>query len=121
MVQAWSQLPQLDESDWRSTQAPQSVREASRHSFVYPVRGHDGAELWYLIHGGRVCAVVPAPRDDVGRRHAAARLEAVYRRDSSPPGVGEVDGVLLVAAWFRRRTEERQRTLEPAEALSFSR
>ncbi len=44
------------------------VREASRHSFIYPVRGHDERELWYLIHGGRVCAIVPSPQNDASRR-----------------------------------------------------
>jgi excinuclease ABC subunit C len=100
------------------------VREASRHSFIYPVRGHDERELWYLIQGGRVCAVVPSPQDDVSRCAAAKRLEDVYQREKScfgPPGLGEIDGVLLVAAWFRRRQEEHQRILEPAAALSACR
>jgi hypothetical protein len=39
-----------------------------------------------------------------------------------PPGAAlagnEVDGVLLVAAWFRRHPEERARVLGPAEALA---
>jgi excinuclease ABC subunit C len=97
------------------------VREASRHSFVYPVSGHEDTEWWYLIHGGRVRAVVPAPRDDASRQAAVKRLEEVYQREGSlsgPPGLGEIDGVLLVAAWFRRCAEERQRTLEPSMALA---
>jgi excinuclease ABC subunit C len=97
------------------------VREASRHSFVYSVRGHDESELWYLIHGGRVCAVVPSPHDDVSRREAAKVLEAVYQRAqplSVPPALGEIDGVLLVASWFGRRTEERQRIRKPSASLA---
>jgi excinuclease ABC subunit C len=98
------------------------VREASRHSFVYPMRGHEGPEWWYLIHGGCVRAVVPPPRDDASRQGAAKRLEDVYQREGSlsgPPGLGEIDGVLLVAAWFRCHAEERQHTLEPAVATEF--
>ena len=100
------------------------VREASRHSFIYPVRGHDERELWYLIHGGRVCAVVPSPQDDAGRCAAAKRLEEVYQHEktcSGPPGLGEIDGVLLVAGWLRRRQEERERILEPTAALTTCR
>jgi excinuclease ABC subunit C len=97
------------------------VREASRHSFVYAVRGHDERELWYLIHDGQVCAIVPVPQDDAGRREAARSIEEVYSREGSPlgpPGMGEIDGVLLVASWFRRRAEERQSILEPDAALA---
>ena len=96
------------------------VREASRHSFVYPVRGHEDAESWYLIHGGRVCAVVPAPKDETSRREVARRVRKVYERPSSasvPPSPREIDGVLLVAAWFRRRKEERLNILKPPAAL----
>jgi len=99
------------------------VREASRHSFVYPVRGHEQTELWYLIHGGRVCAILPAPRDNVSRREAARLLNSVYRREGSTAGapeMGEIDGVLLVASWFRRRKEEHPRILKPAAALAMT-
>jgi hypothetical protein len=66
-------------------------------------------------HGGRVCAVVPAPYDEASKGKAATLLERVYRRKEKalgPPALEEIDGVLLVAAWFRRRVEERRRTLE---------
>ena len=109
----------LDSLTWLSEQL-RRVREASRHSFVYPVRGHDETEWWYLIHDGRVRGVVPSPRDEVSRRGAARRMQEVYGRRSAmsgPPGPGEIDGVLLVAAWFRRRKEERPNTLDLAAAL----
>jgi excinuclease ABC subunit C len=110
----------LDSLTWLSEHM-RRVREALRHSFVYPVRGQAERELWYLIHGGRVCAVIPSPQDDASRGAAATRLKAVYQCEktcSGPPGLGEIDGVLLVAAWFRRRQEEHQRILEPTAALA---
>lgn len=113
----------LDSLTWLSEHL-RRVREALRHSFVYPVRGHDETELWYLIHGGRVCAVVPAPQDNAGRQETTKLLEGIYQREGAtwrPPRLGEIDGVLLVAAWFRRHTEERQRTLEPAAVLASCR
>ena len=58
-----------------------------------------------------------APRDAATRSAAAAALEAVYRGAASgPPGPDEIDGVLLVAAWFRRHPAEKEKTLEPAAA-----
>jgi excinuclease ABC subunit C len=109
----------LDSVTWMSAQL-RRVREASRHSFIYAVRGHDGAEVWYLIHNGRVRAVVPSPNTEAGRRAATRRIKEVYRRAaeaSAAPNPREIDGVLLVAAWFRRRSEERCNTLDPAIVL----
>jgi excinuclease ABC subunit C len=92
-------------------------------SFVYPVRGAEAGEVWYLIHQGRVAAARPAPTPATAAR-TAALVEALYRR-RLPPGAalagGEVDGVLLVAAWFRRHPEERARVLAPAQALALCR
>jgi hypothetical protein len=89
-------------------------------SFVYPVRGTDDRELWYLIHQGRVAASRPAPSAET-RARTASLIEALYRR-RLPPGAAlagnEVDGVLLVAAWFRKRSQERERVLTPEQALT---
>jgi excinuclease ABC subunit C len=109
----------LDSLTWLSEHL-RRVREASRHSFVYPVRGHEETELWYLIHEGYVRAVVPSPCNESSGRAASKCLRKVYggrATASGPPRAGEIDGVLLVAAWFRRRTEERRSALEPAAAL----
>jgi excinuclease ABC subunit C len=94
------------------------VREWRQHSFVYPVTGQDGRELWYLIHHGRVCAALPAPADNATRRTATMVLEATYGKEAppGPPTLEEIDGVLLVASWFRRHKDERARTHTPAEA-----
>lgn len=97
------------------------LRQASQHSFVYPVTGHDGVELWYLIQQGRVRAVVPRPQDEESRREAMRLVEVVYRVDSSKPQPltrEEIDMVMLVAGWFRKHTGEKGRTLEPPAALS---
>jgi excinuclease ABC subunit C len=109
----------LDSLSWLSERL-RLVREASQHSFVYAVRGHDDAQTWYLIHGGRVCAMVPAPTDEVSRCQAAKHVQKIYGRQSTvcpTPGLREIDGVLLVAAWFRRRSQERRNTLRSPAAL----
>jgi excinuclease ABC subunit C len=109
----------LDSLTWLSERL-RLVREASQHSFVYPVRSHDDTEAWYLIHGGCVRAVVAAPKEEKSRREAAKRIRELYGRSawaSGPPSPREIDGVLLVAAWFRHRKEECRRTMKPTVAL----
>jgi excinuclease ABC subunit C len=93
----------------------------AQHSFVYAVAGADRRDLWYLIHHGRVAAALPAPRDAPTGAAAAAAIEAVYRQADARQrllAAEEIDGVLVVASWFRRHPEERARTLAPQEALA---
>jgi excinuclease ABC subunit C len=85
------------------------LRDAVAQSFVYPVAGHDGTETCYLIRRGRVVAALPRPADDETLRASFSSDRAV----PGPLGVAEVDGVLLVASWFRRYPEERKRALTP--------
>jgi excinuclease ABC subunit C len=96
------------------------LRVARRqYSFIYPVCSREGNDRWYLIRQGRVVTVTAAPCDDSSRQAAAARIESVFGRrqtHTQPPSAGEVDGVLLVAAWFRKHPEELSRVLDPAAA-----
>jgi excinuclease ABC subunit C len=89
------------------------LRECRRHSFVYPL-----TDLWYLIRQGRVCTVLPAPQDEGSHQAAAMALAEVYGKEAppGPPTLEEIDGVLLVASWFRRHKDERLRTLTLTEA-----
>jgi excinuclease ABC subunit C len=98
------------------------LREASCHSAVYPVTGHDGREGWYLIHRGRVRAALAAPQDPGAGQAAARLLEAVYREaEPGAPALDEIDEILLVAGWFRRHRSERERTLMPEQAQAACR
>jgi excinuclease ABC subunit C len=77
----------------------------ARPSSVYPVVGCDGVERWYLIHGGRVRTALVAPRQPEEKCAADRTMTATFREkvmatDPIPPG--EIDGVLLVSAWFHR-------------------
>ncbi len=94
------------------------LREAGEHSFVYPVAGREGTEVWYLIRRGRVAAALPKPADDTSRRSAAVLLAEVFAPGRVVPGplsLAETDGVLLVASWFRRHPEEKRRAFDPAQ------
>jgi excinuclease ABC subunit C len=92
------------------------LRQAQdRHHLVYPVAGPDGVTWWYLIERGRVAAVIPEPR--TARQHAAAseRIESVYFSPRGALRAPELDHVLLISSWFRRRPNERARCQAPAE------
>jgi excinuclease ABC subunit C len=83
--------------------------------FVYPVRGMDGAEIWYVIDAGRVVRALPAPPNDDNGRASVLRIKKPRRRMKNAGSLvptGEIEQVLLVAAWFRRRPEERARRIE---------
>jgi excinuclease ABC subunit C len=82
---------------------------------VYPVRGIDGKEIWYVIDGGRVVhAAAAGPRDEDRFAASHLRIKSLRRRTKdaacSVPE-GEVEQVLLVAAWFRRRPDEAARKI----------
>jgi excinuclease ABC subunit C len=90
------------------------IRE--QEPFLYPVRGADNQETWYLIHGGRVVAALPAPHTQKERCARADEFDKVYRKRrkaaTGPVPADEVDSVLLVAAWFRKHPQEASRRLK---------
>jgi excinuclease ABC subunit C len=90
-------------------------------SYIYPVACQDGTPLWYLVHGGRIVTSLLAPSCQESRRIVRERIKEVYG-GGSPAGLLEpyehFDGLLLVAAWFRRYPQERKRVLSPQEALA---
>ncbi|HEV3144859.1 MAG TPA: UvrB/UvrC motif-containing protein [Gemmataceae bacterium] len=100
------------------------VRAREQLSFVYPVRSVDGEELWYLIHRARVLRVIPAPASERARNAALRWLEKTYFQSETmqnPFAKHPVDHVLLVLRWFRRRADERQRSLSPETARALCR
>ncbi len=97
------------------------VRAAARRSLIYTLPGANNREIWYLIHQGRAVATTPAPQDPASAARVQALLEKVYLNKPVLPGVlslEEMDGVLLVDAWFRKHKEEHARTRSPAELLT---
>jgi len=97
------------------------LRQAVQHSFVYPVRGHNGSELWYLIRHGRVVSVLPRPIEPAAYQEMAAALQQVFPTpgsDSEPLSLEELDYVLLIASWFRQFPREREATRDPALVLA---
>jgi excinuclease ABC subunit C len=133
--------------NWLSEQLKLLERARVENSFVYPVAGLDGKDLWYLIHGGRTVAVVLPPSQADCSPTSRKILEAVFRAPSPQPGVSsrvvngdwyrlplstqhspltrngpltcqEMDGLFLITSWFRLHPGERQRVLDPTEAMT---
>ncbi len=93
-----------------------------RHSCVYPQSSETHGTIWYLIRRGRVCDAVPAPSHAPSAQVAGEALRRIFIEERSWPNLvplHQVDHVLLVAAWFRRRPGELQQTLSPSKALTL--
>lgn len=90
------------------------------HSYIYPLTGPDERTVWYLIDKGLVRAAVYPPTDNASRKRVARLIEKVYT-DPNELGTmmpkGQVDSVLLVAAWFRKRPDERTRCMKWDEVV----
>ncbi|HEX5725529.1 MAG TPA: GIY-YIG nuclease family protein [Longimicrobiaceae bacterium] len=94
-------------------------------TFLYRVEGAEGDHRVYLVRRGTVRAVVPAPQSHAERRRLARLCEEHFGRPE-PKGAlvprHQVDEILLLASWFRRRPGELASTVPPAraEALPLS-
>jgi excinuclease ABC subunit C len=114
----------LEALRWLWEQLARIRRAREQHSFIYPVCGHGEKEIWYLVQRGRVVGAMRPPRTCSEQTQAAQRIEMAFRTEdvwTAPPVNEVIDGVLLIASWFRRHPEERARTLEPAAALALCR
>jgi excinuclease ABC subunit C len=105
----------LAELRWLTDRLAWLKNARQEHSYIYPLEGHDGQTVWYLIERGRVRAAVYPSTTPRERAAVDKLIEQVYS-DVKVTGKlmpkGQVDSVLLVAAWFRKRPEERQRCLK---------
>lgn len=89
----------------------------SWHSFIYPILGRDGSEWWYLIRGSRVIAVVDRPVCPATTQRACQAIRTIFKRNPLVPDGEDLDAVLLVARWFRRYPQEKERTICPDRTL----
>jgi excinuclease ABC subunit C len=82
-------------------------------SFVYTVPGVEGDDRAYLIRRGRVRGEVEAPKSRPERRRLRELVEEIFTpRDRSGSAIPahEIDELLLLSSWFRRKPEELART-----------
>lgn len=104
---------------WFAEQLARLRHAQEAMSFVYPLLGWDGLGRWYLIHGARVLAALPAPQNAETARTAIEMLDAVYagkRLDKLLVPYEHHDGRLIVMQWFRQFPRERRKALRPDQA-----
>ena len=81
-------------------------------SFMYRVRGDEGAERLYLIRRGRVRAELDPPRTTEDRESLDAILQQIFgdATDGMQVPSHEIDELLLLSSWFKRFPAELERT-----------
>ena len=102
---------------WLAAKLERLRHARQKLSFVYPAAG-----LWYLIHGARTLAALPAPVDAAGKERARIAIEAVLHEQRAGwlrEAYEHADGMMLVLAWFRKHPGELTRTMMPQQALDM--
>jgi excinuclease ABC subunit C len=90
-----------------------------KYTFVYPVKGFDGRDSWYLIHSGEIADVVPAPRSNSELQALQSKLKSWSGVSSNrlDRGHGAFPHTLqLVASWFKKHGHELDRTFRADKA-----
>jgi excinuclease ABC subunit C len=90
-----------------------------KYTFVYPVKGFDGRDSWYLIHSGEIADVVPAPRSKSELQALQSKLKSWSGVSSNrlDRGHGAFPHTLqLVASWFKKHGHELDRTFRADKA-----
>jgi excinuclease ABC subunit C len=111
---------ELEVLRWLSDRLEFMRQARTKHSFIYPVTGHDDKVTWYLIRQAQVRAAITAPYDATTRQSASELIRSVYGKGGAirRPLSEEIDGILLVATWFRRHPEERRLAIPPRHGLA---
>jgi excinuclease ABC subunit C len=91
-------------------------------SFIYPVLSFGSAQqLWYLIHEGQIRLTVMPSESGTSASCAKELKEKIEEIYTAPPRVGipleAIDHVWLIAAWFRKFPQERERCLSVKDIL----
>lgn len=101
----------LKHVQWLARKLEHFAEARQKFSFVYPVKGIDGRDCWYIVRHGELCAVLSAPRTKTELKKAT---RIVHDWLSEKPQVGKSipsrpETVALISGWFRsNRTELKQ-------------
>jgi len=104
----------LERVSWLYERVQHFHANVDRLTFQYRARGPAGAEWMYLIRRGTVRAEVPVPVDAAAQEALATLAQRIFE-GPDPAGADipthDLDEFYLVASWFRRRPQERERTI----------
>jgi excinuclease UvrABC nuclease subunit len=113
----------LERVAWLHERVQHFHANVDRLTFRYHAVGADGTEWVYLIRRGTVRAERPMPVSDEANAELAALANAIFH-GPDPSGVDipthDLDEFYLVASWFRRRPEERARTITTPRSTAHS-
>lgn len=87
------------------------------HSFIYTVAAHDGGNTWYVIREGRVLAAIAEPTTAKAKSEVTRTIRRDYSAPLPAPTPEELSAIYLVAAWFRRKPEERDGAIDVERLL----
>ncbi|HMP02414.1 MAG TPA: UvrB/UvrC motif-containing protein [Gemmatales bacterium] len=111
---------QLQSLDWLVAALQRTAAAQAELNGVYRLDALDGTEWWGLLRDGQFRSLEPRPRDSAGRARMKRELQRVFRAtlrvadsDSRP---ADVSVVWLLASWFRKYPDERQRLLSVTDA-----
>lgn len=98
------------------------LRTARRdNTFIYPLTGPDQRTVWYMIHRGQVAGASYEPVCRGTARVAAELIDEIYAGPHEPGAApNQVDHVLLVSGWLRKRPEDRARIIPWEQARSLA-
>jgi excinuclease ABC subunit C len=108
---------------WLHERLDQVQLARQRPLLLYPVEGDGGDHRWYLIQGGRVVAAIPMPKTAKAKEAAARQIASLLAPERSASEVvpaSEMDGILLLASWFRRHPREKDRVIPALAGLGAS-
>ncbi len=91
-----------------------------KQSFIYPLPSIDSRVIWTFIQNGLVLESHYLPQTVQEKETLIARIQVIFQQKK----IGQrlkpsVDSVLLVAAWFRKYSAQRDNLLTPAQAIQL--
>jgi excinuclease UvrABC nuclease subunit len=112
----------LKHVQWLSRKLKHFAEARQKFSFVYPVKGMDGRDCWYIVRHGELCAVLSAPRTKTELKKAT---RVVHDWLSEKPQVGKSipsrpETVALISGWFRSNRTELQQVFSPDSLTTSS-
>jgi len=111
----------LKHVQWLARKLEHFAEARQKFSFVYPVKGLDGRDCWYIVRHGELCSVLSTPRTKTEIKKAT---RIVHEWLSEKPQVGKSipsrpETVALISGWFRTNRPELQKVFS-AESLTAS-
>lgn len=93
---------------WVSRRVTDLARARNTYTFVYPVSGANGKDVWYLIRRGQLEGALPAPRSATDKQRAQRLVQRWLEEDRrlGTRFAARPESLALIASWFRNNKAE---------------